>query len=102
MLVIMAATMRMAMNGFFTKKRTHVRVLFFVKKPFIAILMVAAMMTSIFVIYPALPSGFLPEMDEGAIVLDFDSPPGTSLEETEIMLGKVDRIIDQIPEVQSY
>src|SRR5665648_915879 len=81
-------------------KRTWV--LFFVKKPFIAILMVAAMMTSIFVIYPALPSGFLPEMDEGAIVLDFDSPPGTSLEETEIMLGKVDRIIDQIPEVQSY
>lgn len=77
-------------------------VLFFVKKPFIAIFMVIAMLVSIFTIFPILPSGFLPEMDEGAIVLDFDSPPGTSLEETEVMLGKVDQIIDKIPEVQSY
>ncbi len=77
-------------------------VLFFLKKPVFAILMVAAMLASIFIIFPILPSGFLPEMDEGAIVLDFDSPPGTSLEETEVMLTKVDQIIDKIPEVQSY
>ena len=77
-------------------------VLFFVKKPIIAILMVIAMLASIYYIFPNLPSGFLPEMDEGAIVLDFDSPPGTSLEETEVMLLKVDQIIDQISEVQSY
>jgi len=77
-------------------------VLFFVKKPIIAIIMVAAMLGSIFFIFPILPSGFLPEMDEGAIVLDFDSPPGTSLEETEVMLLKVDQIIEQMPEVQSY
>ena len=77
-------------------------VLFFVKKPIISVIMVLVMLASIFLIFPALPSGFLPEMDEGAIVLDFDSPPGTSLEETDIMLSKVDRIIEKMPEVQTF
>ncbi|MEI8113929.1 MAG: efflux RND transporter permease subunit [Bacteroidia bacterium] len=77
-------------------------VLFFVKRPIISVVMVVAMLTSIYLIFPALPSGFLPEMDEGAIVLDFDSPPGTSLEETDIMLSKVDRIIEKMPEVEKY
>ena len=77
-------------------------ILFFVKKPVISVLLVIAMLTSIFIIFPILPSGFLPEMDEGAIVLDFVSPPGTSLEETEVMLKKVDRIVEKIPEVETY
>jgi CzcA family heavy metal efflux pump len=77
-------------------------VLFFVKKPAIALVMVAAMLLSIFIVFPLLPSGFLPEMDEGAIVLDYVSPPGTSLQETELLLRKVDKIIEKIPGVESY
>lgn len=77
-------------------------ILFFIKKPIIAVLMVLAMLISILTIFPVLPSGFLPEMDEGAIVLDFVSPPGTSLEETEVMLKKVDHLIEKTPEVQTY
>jgi len=77
-------------------------VLFFLKRPIIAIILVVAMLISIFIIFPILPSGFLPEMDEGAIVLDFVSPPGTSLEETEVMLKKVDRIVENTSEVQTY
>ncbi len=41
-------------------------------------------------------------MDEGSIVLDFNSPPGTSLEETNRMLNEVDRIIEKVPEVKTY
>jgi multidrug efflux pump subunit AcrB len=37
----------------------------------------------------------LPEMDEG-IVLDYESPPGTSLEETDRMLVEVEKIIRHI------
>jgi multidrug efflux pump subunit AcrB len=33
----------------------------------------------------------LPEMDEGSIVLDYESPPGTSLEETDRMLVEVEK-----------
>jgi Cu/Ag efflux pump CusA len=37
----------------------------------------------------------LPEMDEGSIVLDYESP-GTSLEETDRMLVEVEKIIHRI------
>ena len=77
-------------------------VLFFIKKPYIAFIMVIAMLFSIYTIFPLLKSGFLAEMDEGSIVLDFDSPPGTSLQETEVMLRKADNIIVHIPEVESF
>jgi len=36
-------------------------------------------------------TGFLPEMDEGSIILDYWSPPGTSLEETERILVEVEK-----------
>jgi Cu/Ag efflux pump CusA len=35
-------------------------------------------------------------------VLDYNSPPGTSLEETDRILRKVEKIIMQVPEVQTY
>jgi Cu/Ag efflux pump CusA len=38
----------------------------------------------------------------GSIVLDYASPPGTSLEETDRMLREVEKIIHTIPEVEAY
>lgn len=49
-----------------------------------------------------LASGFLPEMDEGSIVLDYQSPGGTTLEETARMLDEVNKILDNQPEVEAY
>lgn len=53
-------------------------------------------------IYTCLGSGFLPEMDEGAFVGDYRMPEGTSLEETNRVLMKVEGILKEIPEVESY
>src|SRR5690606_35796280 len=56
------------------------------KKPIIGIVF-ATICIIILVLLPSrLPSGFLPEMDEGSIVLDFNSPEGTTLEGTDRML----------------
>jgi Cu/Ag efflux pump CusA len=63
---------------------------------------VAALGVSIWLVLPRLETGFLPEMDEGSIVLDYTSPPGTSLEETDRMLRQVEKIIDKVPEVEAY
>jgi multidrug efflux pump subunit AcrB len=41
-------------------------------------------------------------MDEGTFVLDYNSPPGTSLDETNRMLMDVERILLATPEVESY
>ncbi len=49
--------------------------------------------------YRGLGSDLLPEMDEGAFVLDYFTPAGTSLTETNRILEHVDQILHGIPEV---
>ncbi len=51
--------------------------------------------------YQALGSDLLPGMDEGCFVLDTIMPAGTSLSETNRVLVHVDRILHEIPEVES-
>ena len=75
---------------------------FFIKRPIISFFLLAAFGLSIYLILPKLETGFLPEMDEGSIVLDYNSPPGTSLEETDHILREVEKIIISVPEVEAY
>ncbi len=82
------------------KKRNWVD--FFIHKPIISLVFVASLIALSLIILPKLPSGFLPEMDEGSIVLDYKSPAGTSLEDTDYMLNYVDKILNETPEVESY
>src|SRR6185295_8825670 len=46
-----------------------------------------------FGIYTRLGSGFLPEMDEGAFVLDYIMPAGTSLQETDRVLLQIEKLL---------
>jgi len=57
------------------------------------------LIVTMFVAYQALGSDLLPEMDEGAFVLDYIMPAGSSLQETNRVLLHVNRILHQIPEV---
>ena len=75
---------------------------YFIGKPIISIAFCVVLVLSIFIILPNLETGFLPEMDEGSIILDYESPPGTSLEETDRMLNEVEKIIIKVPEVEAY
>ena len=75
---------------------------FFIRRPYIAFIIVAFLGLSTWYILPQLETGFLPEMDEGSIVLDYVSPPGTSLDETDRMLREVEKIIVKMPEVEAY
>ena len=77
-------------------------VYFFVRKPWLAGVLVLLLMLMTALILPRLPSGFLPDMDEGSIVLDYNSPPGASLEDTDHMLKIVDKVLHETPEVESF
>ncbi|MGI8469563.1 MAG: efflux RND transporter permease subunit [Pyrinomonadaceae bacterium] len=55
-----------------------------------------------FFLYKNLGSEFLPSFDEGAFVLDYIAPPGTSLKETDRMLQHVEEMLKKTPEVESY
>ncbi|MEP6930842.1 MAG: efflux RND transporter permease subunit, partial [Flavobacterium sp.] len=74
----------------------------FIARPIWSIGFCLLLLISIFLVLPNLQTGFLPEMDEGSIVLDYESPPGTSLEETDRMLKEVEKIIIANPEVEAY
>jgi CzcA family heavy metal efflux pump len=84
------------------KTKTRNWVSFFLHRPSLSILFILLLILSIIYILPRLETGFLPEMDEGSIVLDYKAPPGTSLEETDRMLVEVEKIIVKIPEVAAY
>ncbi|WP_416448308.1 efflux RND transporter permease subunit [Leeuwenhoekiella sp. A2] len=71
-------------------------------KPIIGLGFLAICIAILVIIPSRLPSGFLPEMDEGSIVLDFNSPAGTTLTETDRMLSVVNNILDTQPEVEAY
>ncbi|GAA3965428.1 efflux RND transporter permease subunit [Pedobacter ginsengiterrae] len=75
---------------------------YFIQRPYISFVFILILIASIAVVFPRLQTGFLPEMDEGSIVLDYASPPGTSLEETDRMLKEVEKEIVKIPDVQAY
>jgi len=52
--------------------------------------------------YHQVGTDFLPAMDEGAIVLDYVTPPGTSLSETDAMLNDAEAALRTVPDVAGY
>ena len=52
--------------------------------------------------YGIIGTDFLPHMDEGSIILDYWTPPGTSLTDTDEMLRQAERVIQQVPDVVGY
>lgn len=75
---------------------------FFIRRPAYSYLFMITLVGVTAFIIPNINTGFLPEMDEGSIVLDYNSPPGSSLEETDRELREVEKILKTVPEVESY
>ena len=60
-----------------------------------------ALVVSSYVCYRFSGNDLLPEMDEGDFTLDYWTPPGSSLTETNRMVLAMERIINSVPEVES-
>jgi CzcA family heavy metal efflux pump len=52
--------------------------------------------------YVNLPTGFLPEMDEGGFVLDYLTQPGTSLSQTDRLVRQLEAKIAALPETAAF
>jgi cobalt-zinc-cadmium resistance protein CzcA len=72
------------------------------KRPVIAFIFIIALVLSAWVASGKLLTGFLPNLDEGTIVLDYFSPAGTSIEETDRMCREMEKIITHNPSVETY
>ncbi len=55
-----------------------------------------------YVCYRNLGSDLLPAFDEGGFVLDYVMPPGSSLQETNRVLRRVETILRSVPEIESW
>ena len=76
--------------------------LWFFDKPVYAFVFIVLLAGSALYLIPKLNTGFLPVLDEGSIVLDYLSPPGTSLDASDAILRQVDTIVLHQPEVATY
>jgi CzcA family heavy metal efflux pump len=52
--------------------------------------------------YTHLETGFMPDMDEGAFVLDYHMPVGTSLAQTDKVLRRVEAVLERTPDISGY
>jgi CzcA family heavy metal efflux pump len=53
------------------------------------------------VCYNFLGTDLLPEMDEGGFILDYYTPPGSSLAESDKILQNIEKILHSVPEVEN-
>jgi len=83
-------------------KKSEKWISYFILRPVISFAFMILLVSAVLFISTRLKTGFLPDMDEGSIVLDYTSPPGTSLQETDRMLGEVEKIFPSISEIETY
>lgn len=74
----------------------------FFKKPIVAMLFIITLGSTAWWASGKLETGFLPDLDEGSIVLDYFSPPGTAIEETDRLCREMEKIILKHPDVETY
>jgi len=73
-----------------------------VRKPALVIGVTLAFAALGALLYTRLETGFLPQMDEGGYIVDYWTPEGTSLPETDRMLKRVEDVLNATPEVASF
>lgn len=74
----------------------------FMKAPLVNLILIVLLAAIAIFSYVHIPSGFLPEWDEGTIVHDYLAPPGSSIEGTKSMLQSIAEYIMTIPDVETY
>ncbi len=71
------------------------------RRPLVLVI-IAVLAVLTFFIYKGLGSEFLPEFEEHGFILDYNGPPGASLDEMDRMLRHVERMLKENPGVDSY
>jgi|HubBroStandDraft_2_1064218.scaffolds.fasta_scaffold00230_10 CzcA family heavy metal efflux pump len=91
------------LSGFFGRivafyARVVQRILY---RPVIVLVSIIVIIIGSYVCYRSLGSDLLPEMDEGGFILDYYTPPGSSLAESDRILQHLEEIVRSQPEVEN-
>ena len=68
----------------------------------VVILIIVPLIAVGYFAYGRVATGFMPTMDEGGFILDYVSPPGTSVTETDRLVRKVEAILRKNPAISTY
>ncbi len=74
----------------------------FYDKTIFSVVFVLLMVAFAYFATTKLQTGFLPELDEGSIVMDYYSPPGTTIAETDRLCKEMEKVIMANPNVVAY
>lgn len=75
---------------------------FGLRRPWLALLVVLPLAGIGYFAFTKVGSGFMPVMDEGGFIIDYRTPPGTSLTETDRVLREIGTILKSMPEVETW
>jgi CzcA family heavy metal efflux pump len=73
-----------------------------VGRPLVAVVVAAALAAVTVGLFFQVGSGFFPAADEGGFVLDYLTPAGSALSETDRQVRALERVVADTPEVASY
>jgi CzcA family heavy metal efflux pump len=71
------------------------------KRPWVLVATSAAIVALSYVTYTLLETDLMPAMDEGGFILDYYTPPGSSLAESNAILLRMEKILKSTPEVEN-
>lgn len=73
-----------------------------VKRPAVGLLCIAALVAGIVWLGGAIPGGFVPEEDQGYIMANVQLPDAASLQRTDAVTRKVEKILSETEGIESY
>jgi len=73
-----------------------------IASPLLAVVVALLLAALTVVLFYRVGTGFFPAADEGGFVLDYITPAGSALSETDRQVKKMEQIISETPEVASY
>ena len=87
-------------NAIFKKYSKSVKK--FIKRPWLACALLAVAAFLLFFFMNNMPSGLVPQEDQGVILCEIRAPEGTTLQQTREIVKKVEEKVKKIPELESF
>ena len=87
-------------NAILSKYQTAVTK--YIKRPWVSFVLLAGAVVLFVLFMKVLPSGLVPQEDQGVILCEVRAPEGSSLHETGEIMKQVEEKVKAIPEMESY
>ena len=74
----------------------------FLRVPALGLIVAVAAIAGAFALYRAVGVDYLPAMDEGAFILDYMTPPESTLHDTDALVHKMEQVLRTTPEIVAF